>query len=96
MSTNFAMRGHYICPRGNRKWFRLWITDFELRFGSITARKQIVRIDVPGMTNPNMLIPANADTIQHRVISINGGMPFLRVDKTAAIVEELCLTILSF
>ena len=53
---------------------------------SVPANK-LCNINVPGMTNPNMLIPANADTIQHRVISMYGGMPFLRVDKTAAILE---------
>ena len=71
------MRGHYICPRGNRKRFRL---DYGLRLTildvSLPANK-LCNINVPGMTNPNMLIPANADTIQHRVISMYGGMPLL-------------------
>ena len=64
--------------------------DYGLRLtilGASLPANKLCEINVPEMTNPNMLIPANADTIQHRVISY-GGMHILRVDKTAAIVED--------
>ena len=71
-------------------------SEYGLRFTmldvSVPANK-LCEINVPEMTNPNMLIPANSDTIQHRVISTYGGMPLTSVGYSEAIcTNEFCST----
>jgi hypothetical protein len=62
---------------------RITLTSFHLKSNTQCD------IAVTGMTNPSDLLPANSETIKHRVISTSGGMAFSSISETSAIAEGI-------